>query len=62
MFSVIAGKYEGNELNCKYSHDFPSLDEAIEAYDQVDSYPWAYIQYKGRVLDLFYKGFDPFDR
>lgn len=62
MFSVIAGKYDGNEINCKYIQDFSTLDEAIAAYDQVASYPWAYIKYKGRVLDVFWNGYDPFER
>ena len=59
MFTVIAGKYDGNEINCKHSTDHPTLDEAIKAYDEVGSYPWAYIQYKGRTLELFRKNFNP---
>jgi hypothetical protein len=61
VFGVIAGKYEGNEINCKYSAEFPTLDEAIESYDQVISCPWAYILYKGRILGLFSKTFYPLD-
>jgi len=60
MFSVIAGKYDGDDLNCKYSDDFDSLDDAIAAFDKVKGYPWAFIQYKGRVLELFWDGYDPF--
>jgi len=59
-FGVIAGKWDGNERNCKYASDFASLDEAIAAYDTMVSYPWAYIQYKGRVLELFRKDFEVF--
>jgi hypothetical protein len=57
MFTVIAGKYDGNELNCKYSEDFETLDKAIAAHDEMSTYPWALIEYKGRVLDVYYKGF-----
>ncbi|MBM5036762.1 hypothetical protein HYO05_21725 [Vibrio parahaemolyticus] len=61
MFGVIAGKYDDNEPNYKYSDEFDTLDEAIAAYDKVSSYPWAYIEYKGRVLDLWAKGLHPFN-
>ncbi len=61
MFGVVAGKIEGNnEWNCKYSDDFETLAEAIKAYDKVSNYPWAYITYDGRYLELFYKEFNPF--
>ncbi|MBU2968715.1 hypothetical protein KO527_05055 [Pseudoalteromonas sp. C2R02] len=59
MFSVIAGKYDDQQMNCKYSDEFETLDEAIEAYGEVDSYPWAYIQYKNRTLELWAKGNNP---
>ena len=55
-FSVVAGKYDGDDLNCKYSSDFATLDEAIEVYDTVSDFPWCYLQYKGRVLELYRKG------
>lgn len=42
-FTVIAGKY---------SESFDTLDEAIAAYDKVNDYPWAEINYKGRVLKV----------
>lgn len=61
MFSVIAGKYCDQEMNCKYSNEFETLDEAIEAYDEVASYPWAYIQYKNRTIDLWAKDNNPFN-
>ena len=51
-FTVIAGKYEGYDLNYKYSESFDTLDEAIAAYDKVNDYPWAEINYKGRVLKV----------
>lgn len=57
-FGVIAGKWDESERNCKYSADFASLDEAVEAYDRVSGYPWAYILYKGRTLELYCKEFE----
>ena len=60
MFTVLAGNYDGYERNCKYSDNFDSLDEAIEALDAVAKYPWSYIEYKGRILDVFYKGYNLF--
>lgn len=59
MFSVIAGNYCGGERNCKYSSDFETIDEAIKAYDSVSNYSWAYIEYKGRYLDVLYDGYNP---
>jgi hypothetical protein len=59
MFSVRAGKYDDQQMNCKYSDEFETLDEAIKAYDNVDSYPWAYIQYKNRTLELWAKDNKP---
>jgi len=49
-FGVVAGKWDDDGMSCKYAADFASLDEAIKAHDKVADYPWAYIQYKGRVL------------
>lgn len=61
-FVVVAGKYEDNELNCKYSsEEHTTLDAAIEDYDRVSSYPWSYIEYKGRILELWAKGNSPFN-
>ena len=51
-FCVLAGKYDDLGTNCKYSANFSTLDEAIAAYDKVKDYPWAEIQYKGRVLRM----------
>lgn len=51
-FCVLAGKYDDLGANCKYSANFTTLDEAISAYDKVKDYPWAEIQYKGRVLQV----------
>lgn len=59
QFSVIAGKHDGQDLNCKYSADFDTLDQAIEAYDKVSVYPWAYIQYKNRTIDVWEEGNNP---
>lgn len=58
-FHVIAGKYDENEKNVKYSVEFATIDKAIEAFDKVSSYPWAYIQYKGRTLEVWNKDNDP---
>ena len=60
MFTVIAGNYDGYERNCKYSNGFDTLDQAIEEFDKMSDYPWSYIEYKGRILDVFYKGYNLF--
>lgn len=60
MFQVMAGKYDDNDLNCKHSVEHETLDAAIEDYDRVSSYPWAYIEYKGRILELWSKNHSPF--
>jgi len=59
-FSVVAGKYDDNELNCKYSAEHDTLSAAIEDYDKVSSYPWAFIEFNGRVLDVWAKDNHPF--
>jgi hypothetical protein len=51
-FTVAAGKYDDNELNTKYVDSFATLDEAIDAYDEVCGYPWAEIEYKGALLQV----------
>ena len=51
-FTVLAGKYDGHERNCKYLAKFAALDEAISDYDKVKDYPWAEIEYKGRTLQV----------
>ena len=51
-FTVIAGKYDGYDLNYKYCESFDTLDEAISAYDKVNDYTWAEISYKGRALQV----------
>ncbi len=52
-FTVAAGKYGYyRDRNCKYREDFTTLDEAIAAYDKVKNYPWARIEYKGRMLQV----------
>ncbi|WP_299202599.1 hypothetical protein [uncultured Amphritea sp.] len=58
-FTVIAGKWDDQERNCKYCEDFDTLAQAIEAYDKVSGYPWAFIEYQGRVLELWDKGAHP---
>ena len=51
-FTVIAGKYDGYDLNYKYCESFDTLDEAISAYDKLNGYPWVEISYKGRRLQV----------
>lgn len=58
-FTVIAGKYDNQDKSCKYSDDFDTLDQVIEAYDKVSGYPWAYIEYQGRIMDIWDKGNHP---
>lgn len=58
-FEVIAGKYDSDELNVKYSGSFVTLDEAIAAYDSVSGYPFAYVMYKGRVMEVWRRGCHP---
>lgn len=40
-FDVEAGKYDGDERNCKYCCTFDSAAEAAAAYEKVNDYPWA---------------------
>lgn len=54
-FSVVAGKWDGEEGNCKVADSLHTLDEAIESHDKVCDYPWSFILYKGRVLELWRK-------
>ena len=42
-FDVEAGKWDGNEENCKYCDSFTDAMEAIKAYNYVSDYPWARI-------------------
>lgn len=46
-FDVLAGKYDGDERNCKYCDSFESFDEAIVAYFSVSDYPWYEMIYNG---------------
>ena len=61
MFIVTAGKYDDQEPNCKYSDSFETLDDAIKAYDLVMGYPWQYIEYQGRTIEVWSKGNKPFN-
>lgn len=51
-FTVLAGKYDGNERNIKYVESFATLDGAIVALREVNDYPWYEIEYKGVSLTL----------
>lgn len=41
-FEVYAGRYDGQDLNCKYgSHPFETLDEAVaDVLTTAQHYPW----------------------
>lgn len=54
-FHVSAGKYDDQERNCKYCDSFATLDEALEAFKKISSYPWSEIEYKGWVIDAYQK-------
>lgn len=43
-FVVEAGKYDGNEENCKYSESFATREEAERALARVSDYPWSRIR------------------
>ena len=43
-YTVLAGKYDGNEENVKYVETFPTIEEAIEAYKKVLDYPWQRVE------------------
>lgn len=60
-FEVLAGKYDEYERNCKYSESFATIDDAIAAYDKVDCYPWCYMTYRGRVIEVCRRDFKIFD-
>lgn len=60
MFIVIAGKYDDEGPNCKYSSEpHSTLEKAIEDLDRVSGYPWSYIEFNGRILDVCHKDFHP---
>lgn len=44
QFDVVAGKYDGDGENCKYSDRFDTYDEALAALDKVRDYPWHRIE------------------
>lgn len=46
-FTVVAGKYDGFDHNCKYVEKFTTLDAALEALHKVADYPWHHIEYRG---------------
>lgn len=49
-YEVIAGSYDAQEINTKYANAFATMDEALEAFDKCQGYPWQTLLYKGRVL------------
>ena len=44
QYDVVAGKYDGDEENCKYSERFVTYDEALAAFNKVGDYPWRRIE------------------
>lgn len=52
-FAVDAGKYDGDEENCKYSECFATYDEALVAFNKVGDYPWRRIRvYHAELSEL----------
>jgi len=51
-FTVLAGKYDGNERNIKYVESFATLDDALTALKFVSDYPWYEIEYQDCALTL----------
>lgn len=51
-FTVIAGKYESDgERNVKYIDTFPSIESAIEAFNEYCTYPFCEIEDRfGQVI------------
>ena len=45
-FRVLAGKYDGNDENCKYANTFATREEAEAALAEVSDYPWSRIEEK----------------
>jgi len=62
MFHVLAGKYDCDQHDrvCEFSDEFETLDEALVVYDKLSGYPWSFIEFKGRYLEAFSKGFEMF--
>ncbi len=61
LFYVLAGTWDGNEINCKYTSDgYETLEAAIVDYDDHSGYAWAYIQYKDRTISVMSHDFDLF--
>ena len=38
-YTVLAGKYDGDEINWKYIDSFDTFEEAMTAYNTVRDYP-----------------------
>ena len=55
-YSVTAGKHDDQERNYKYCDSFDTLDEALDAYKKVASYPWAVVHHKGCMIDVWESG------
>jgi len=55
-YGVVAGNWDGDEENCKYSDDFASLRDAIVAWEEHNTRPWSRIEFR---VDNFIYGLDP---
>ena len=44
VFHVVAGKYDGDEENCKFSDTRDTLEEAEALLLTVNDYPWSRIE------------------
>lgn len=60
-FDVVAGRYENGGPVCKYSENFDTLRQAITAADRLAGYPWVFIQYGQRFLEIRAPGFQVFE-
>ena len=55
LFTVVAGKYDGEERNCKYIESFATLPEALVAFYTATDYHFCELEYKapsGIVFDI----------
>jgi len=58
-YRVTGGKYSANGFDVKYCNVFETLDEAISDIDKLE-YPFNFIEYKGRVIEVWDKESSPF--
>lgn len=62
-FCIVAGKHDstryGLEANYKVIDQANDLLTAIEIADKLSDYPWCFIEFNDRYLQVFHKGFKP---